>query len=538
MLLNPKKSQREEQNWCVILSPLRNEIDKKKVAQKIASVFSLSSEEAADLVSNTPIILLDNLTHSIAAKLKDYFQSSGAQTVLTNDVFQKRKCYRTVWPEQPNLSFLHDWSPLAESGEEHEALETDEALNEIWSMMKEDVKKNEPLQPVLTGTSQIEYEQLLEEMERWRRECMALREEQRRIREEHDSIKKPVDTEAEGVRLLLAASEEKYQILKDEYREARRLYEEKISTLVQEGEQGKKRTEEMVRSLESLKQEKHSRDQEFSQKEDQSRRGSEEYERTNRLLQERISVSAQESERWKSQVQELSGKLELHQKIKEDLERTLNEQAEQMVSWSQKYNTLTQHLDFLEKEQKEEREARKKVEARQQDLEKDQLRLIQEVESKASEIHQWESRCQDMDRQLAELRRLHENQEKVIQNSFKQLEARDLEVETARRQLREIESRAQEQEVARRKLQLVTRVEEQEKRLKQLVEEQQRIEAEISGREDVMRKILAEQETVEKDILEAKQTQWLLAENKKRPEAGIKNISEPGFSDAAAKAHD
>ena len=106
MLLGNKKNQENEQNWCLVLNPLPSEIDKRKVAHKISEVFSLSLEEATDLVSNTPIILLDNLTRPMAVKVKDYFRSTGAEMFLTNDVFLKRKCYRTVWPEPPNLSFL------------------------------------------------------------------------------------------------------------------------------------------------------------------------------------------------------------------------------------------------------------------------------------------------------------------------------------------------------------------------------------------------------------------------------------------------
>ena len=93
---NNKKAQGEEQNWCAVLSPLRSEIDKKRVSQKISEVFTLSAEEASDLVANTPIILLDNLSRTVAAKVKEYFRASGAEILLTNDVFLKRKCYRTV----------------------------------------------------------------------------------------------------------------------------------------------------------------------------------------------------------------------------------------------------------------------------------------------------------------------------------------------------------------------------------------------------------------------------------------------------------
>ena len=78
MLLRHKKIQGEEQNWCVILSAITSELEKKRVAEKISHVFSLSPEESSDLVSNTPIIVLDNLTRSIALKLRDFLKSSGA----------------------------------------------------------------------------------------------------------------------------------------------------------------------------------------------------------------------------------------------------------------------------------------------------------------------------------------------------------------------------------------------------------------------------------------------------------------------------
>jgi len=70
MLLGSRKSQNQEQNWCVVLNAIQSEIDKKRIAKKMSETFSLSLEEANDLVSSTPIILLDNLSRSMAAKVK------------------------------------------------------------------------------------------------------------------------------------------------------------------------------------------------------------------------------------------------------------------------------------------------------------------------------------------------------------------------------------------------------------------------------------------------------------------------------------
>src|SRR3989338_563068 len=134
MLLRNRKTQGEEKNWSIILNPLHNEIDKRRVIKKISEAFTLSVEEAADLVANTPIILLDNLSREQAVQVKRYFQAAGAEIMLTNDTFLKRKCYRTVWPEPPSLSFLHGIEDLQGlTSMQDQPLGADDALHEIQS---------------------------------------------------------------------------------------------------------------------------------------------------------------------------------------------------------------------------------------------------------------------------------------------------------------------------------------------------------------------------------------------------------------------
>src|SRR3989338_7098639 len=128
MLLGNKKNQEREQNWSLVLNPVSNEIDKHKLAQRISEAFKLSLDESLDLVNNTPIILLDNLTRPIASQIKDYFGAVHAELFLTNDVYVKRKCYRTVWPDPPNLSFLESLQPARPREAENKPLAPDEAL--------------------------------------------------------------------------------------------------------------------------------------------------------------------------------------------------------------------------------------------------------------------------------------------------------------------------------------------------------------------------------------------------------------------------
>ncbi|HTL47478.1 MAG TPA: hypothetical protein VL688_05385 [Verrucomicrobiae bacterium] len=225
------------------------------MARTISEVFSLSPEEASDLVSNTPIILLDNLTRSLAAKVKEYFRGAGAEIILTNDIFYKRKCYRTVWPDPPNLSFLHKLQQEEKAGEKEEALPAEEALQEIRSLQTEPppVPRHEPEAPRM-GLHEKAHKQLIEELDRWRQECMSRRAEVEKLQTALEKIQKnpgtdghskdsPAHEKDKRVRELmasLAGADEKYDALKEEYRQARLFFEEKIASVIrQRGDDGK-----------------------------------------------------------------------------------------------------------------------------------------------------------------------------------------------------------------------------------------------------------------------------------------------------------
>lgn len=274
MLLGNKKKQEEEQNWCIVLTPLRNEIDKKKVARKISEVFYLSLEEALDLVSNTPIILLDNLSRTLAAEVKDYFRNEGAELVLTNDIFYKRKCYRTVWPETPNLSFLNQWNeakskPGSVSGQ---ALAAEEALQELRSLQPRKNPSRQSSDSAKESSDEYaakEKKQLLDELEMWRKECSLRRGEVEKLQA---SLSKLKDVSTSGDRglsgqdgklaekdklvrdqqALIKNLQEKYEALREEYRQARSFFEDKVSASTRDSQDSKgklKSLEDKARAL-------------------------------------------------------------------------------------------------------------------------------------------------------------------------------------------------------------------------------------------------------------------------------------------------
>ena len=106
MLLGKKTRYIVGSDWAVILDRSTNEFAKNRAIDKLSQAFNLSLEEAKDLAENTPIILLDQLPLDLAEKIKDFFAQSNIDCSLTNDTFTKRKCFRAIWPGQPDLGRL------------------------------------------------------------------------------------------------------------------------------------------------------------------------------------------------------------------------------------------------------------------------------------------------------------------------------------------------------------------------------------------------------------------------------------------------
>ena len=186
---------------------------------------------------------------------------------------------------------------------------------------------------------------------------------------------------------------------------------------------------------------------------------------------------------------------------------------------------------MLEKTQEEERNVREKVEQRLKDLEKSHLRLIQELETRSQEAHQWEMKSMDLEKRMNEFAETAQNQEKILQANYRQLEMREKELENARRQLRDINAQMEQRDAIQRRTRLAGELTEKETRLKGLVHDQEKIEAEIREKEEVIRKILSEQEKVEKDIIESKQAQRHLSEILKRTNPKSKL---PGSTESAS----
>ena len=526
MLLGNKKTQGEEQNWCIVLSPIRNEIDKKRVAQKISEVFSLSLQEASDVVANTPIILLDQLTHAIASKIKDYFRSSGAEMILTNDTFLKRKCYRTVWPEPPNLSFLRE----SEASHQvptpvQEKMEPDEALNEIRNLTQEDTLPNRQ-------------EYLLEEVERWKKECLVLNEESARLREEIEKLHRQrvyagqrsggsvsetatfeSGKEMREIKAVLSDVQEKHDILKEEYRQARSIFEEKIAGLRRELHAAEKGAEPLKEEIQQLREDNERLGEALRQKEVQAQRFQEEFEKFRDAQEDRFSELSQEAKSRQLQVEQLQPRIDFLTRSKEELESQLGQGKRLAFDWQKKYEEALLRLEQTQKDSDHVQLQKASLDQWAKDIERKQERLLEELEARSEEARDWEGKFLEIGKTVAALKNQLENQERILGMNSQQLESRDRELAASRRQLEELTRQLEHRQEIEKRTRLANQLVQKEAHFKGLVKEQGRIEDEIREREAAIRKILAEQETVEKEILEARQAERQLPQEL-RPEGG------------------
>jgi chromosome segregation ATPase len=101
------------ENWCVIIQSFPSKL-RKELVKQVADIFGLDKKDAEQAFRNTPLILLDGLSFSTAARIKNFFAKVGANVETTSHEMIKKNCYQILWSEMPDLSFfLKDEAPAA-----------------------------------------------------------------------------------------------------------------------------------------------------------------------------------------------------------------------------------------------------------------------------------------------------------------------------------------------------------------------------------------------------------------------------------------
>lgn len=492
MLTGTKRTQPGGQDWFVVVHPLKSELERNKLSREIAAAFRLPVDEALDLLANTPIILIDNLLYATALQVKQYFRNCQSDIVVSNDSFLKRRCYRTVWPTPPSLTFLRSVESVAtpSSKNDTEKLDHDEAIQEIRSWVQTEGTGSERGGRVASKSGMAHqngrhFRSILEEeREKLLKESVGLREDMGQLRKAlekaqnevaekeravqlSEAAKKQKEKETLELQALLAQAEEKYELLREEFRQTRHYFEEKLGSEDHKSEEFLKQIEERDLTHKELLQEKQALLKSFQSVKKDLERAKEEQEQTRR--------------EWEGQASQLRRELENQKTIIEGL-----------------------HAKILNLE-----EGKKIVQLSEN-------RLLEELEAQTEEAKRWEQKTSELEKELRRMRGAFEDQQKAWQVRLAQLEAREHNLENARKQIRELHAEMDQREVSLKKTQIHDQLSTRETRLKQVVKHQEKIESEIRDREEEMRKLLAEQEAIEREVIEAKQAQRHLAEKLKR----------------------
>ncbi len=492
MLTGTKKVQPSGQDWFVVVNPLKSELERNKIAREIAKAFHLPADEALDLVANTPIILIDNLLYATALQVKQYFRNSQADIVVSNDGFLKRRCYRTVWPTPPNLAFLHQMesSAVPSQKNETEKLDHEEAIQEIRSWVQtegvasERGERNPPKQGIPSQNNRHFRSILEEEREKLLKESVGLKEslgqlrkalekaqgevaEKEKAAQASDVAKKQREKEVQELQALVSHAEEKYELLREEFRQTRQYFEEKLGSQDHQSEELLKQLEERDLSQKELLREKQALLKSFHGVKNDFQRAKDEQEQARR--------------EWESQAAQFRRELENQKTLADGLHAKI------------------QNLE----------EGKKIVQS-------SETRLTQELALETQQAKKWEQKSSEFEKEIRRLRGTFEDQQKAWQLRLAQLEARELDLENARQQIRQLHAELEQRETVQKKSQLHEQLTAKELRLKMVVKHQEKIESEIRDREEEMRKLLAEQETIEREVIEAKQAQRHLSERLKR----------------------
>lgn len=356
--LRTPKIRSDERSWSVILHPLRGELDKKRVAEKISELFRLSFEEARELVQSTPLILLDELSHEVAFQAQAILQEARAEVTLTNDFLAKRRCYRAVWPVPLNLSFLDAPSPPVAPDKR---LEKSSLVPE-----DEDPVRQEPFQ----------------ELEKKYRELESRHQEQIR---ENQELKRRLEKNSQEI-----PWEERYANLKEEHQETKAILEEKVLASDKEFEglkgQLRERMEETIHwrdKYQSLTQQS-GRFENLYEEERRRREKTEESWRQASGLAESanrdLEIQVKEMEQWRRKCEELEGN-------QKRLEQELAQISEEREAAMRRLREENQQLALqLESAQRQVREYLFQVE--QQELIEKRTRLTNELAAKESRLRE------------------------------------------------------------------------------------------------------------------------------------------------------
>jgi DNA repair exonuclease SbcCD ATPase subunit len=105
MSMSEPKSIHAAEDWGVVLQSVPSK-HKKEIVKRLGEIFGLDKHDAEQVLANMPLILIDDISFGLAARIKKYFQKLGTVVETTNHEMIKKNCFQIVWPQIPDLAFF------------------------------------------------------------------------------------------------------------------------------------------------------------------------------------------------------------------------------------------------------------------------------------------------------------------------------------------------------------------------------------------------------------------------------------------------
>src|SRR3989338_1618584 len=514
MLLGKKPKYSLESEWAVVLDRSPNEFSKNRAIDKLAEVFSLSSEEAKDLIENTPIILLDRLSLQVAEKVKGHFSQANVNCSLTNDTFTKRKCFRAVWPEQPDLGHLLN-GPISDFNKDIPELTPQPEI----SAVQESPVSQEPSAISDYIESEDDEQRKLKEL------AFDLQKENEMLRLQVEKVEESVrererrqwNIELETLKSERLRSEEALERIRNENR-ALHVKAEELDRMLKtskkvEGERESFTKSQSEEAISRLRKENSALSSKITELEQEVRSA-----RFSAQAERDSAVKGQASE-FKTQIDNLRVEYTKEQnaiRIAQNETKQFQMESAQIQRMLSEARTETEDLNRMLSQ----------AQANSVQLKEDNERLRLEIESRlqgqSAELDEWKRKANDWNASYFKVMKENEFLRAHQSEELESLRMRNQQLsgqwESAQRQIRDFTVQLEQQELIQKRIKVTSELSEHEARLKSLVQKQQTLESEICLREDEMKEILAEQETIEREIITARQAQKYLLEQGKLKE--------------------
>jgi len=363
--MNQPRAPHPSEDWGIVLQSVPSK-RKKEIVSCLENVFSLDKQDAEQVLSNMPLILVDNISFGLATRIKKHFQKLGAVAETTNHEMIKKNCFQIVWPQAPDLAFfLKDEATSAEvvlPAKKEEAapmgsLPSEKKFErpEPQPEMPQVVETPEPVRPTeeppasVMPTQPVVEEKPIHVDTEWERRAHDLNEKLRKIQEEKQQLHEQHAEVTEKVKTDFQQQLEQEKQKSDEIAKAYedlRAQAEKQEALTREGEEWRSKAMalgERVRELEtSLMQKTSAIEHLIQQKDDLLRQSEKASEFASRVedLEKNITARNEEKAVFQARVSDFEKSLSAAQ-------RELDESRRRDQEWSQKAGGLEREVQDM-----------------------------------------------------------------------------------------------------------------------------------------------------------------------------------------------